>query len=200
MTSKSAIGVAADTGKLLWQYPHTVRFEVNCDTPLYHEGHLYLFGTYARGATKLKLNIKGSACSVERVWHTTELDNEHGGVMIVDGYLYGQADSNHKKRRLACLDLKTGKTMWTAFELAGRASATLTFADGLFYVVSDQGEVALVRPNPKRLEIVSQFQLPKDGKDEVRARPVVCGGRLYIRHGEFLYAYDIRAKAPLSER
>ena len=70
-----------------------------------------------------------------------------------------------------------------------------TDTEGLFYVVSDRGEVGLVRPNPKRLEIISQFQLPKDDKGEVRARPVVCGGRLYIRHGEVLYAYGIREKA-----
>jgi outer membrane protein assembly factor BamB len=194
MTSESAIGVAAETGKLLWKYPHTVRFEANCDTPLYHDGHVYLFGTYGYGATKLKLNVRGDRCSVEKTWHTTELDNEHGGVLIVDCYLYGQADANHKQRHMACLEAATGKTMWTAGELAGRASATLTFAEGMFYVVSDRGAVALVRPNPKHLEIVSRFELPADGKGEVRARPVVCGGRLYIRHDQLLYVYDVRAK------
>jgi len=200
MTSGSAIGVAADSGRLLWKYPHTVRYGANCDTPLYHDGHIYLFGTYAYGATKLKLDVRGNECSVEKIWHTTELDNEHGGVMIVDEHLYGQADANHKQRHLACLEAQTGKTMWTARELAGRASATLSFADGMLYIVSDQGEVALVRPNPERLEIVSQFELPKDGQGEVRARPVVCGGRLYIRHAEFLYAYDIRGKTPETEK
>ena len=84
--------------------------------------------------------------------------------------------------------------MWSDPQLAGRASATLTYADGMLYVVSDRGEIALVRPNPKRLEIVSQFQLPKDGRGAVYARPVVCGGRLYIRHGEFLYVYAVRGK------
>ncbi len=70
----------------------------------------------------------------------------------------------------------------------------MTFAEGMFYVVSDRSEVALVKPNPKRLEIVSRFELPTDGKGEVRARPVVCGGRLYIRHDQIIYAYDVRAK------
>jgi len=194
LTSHSVVGVAADTGKLLWKYPHVVRLEANCDTPLYQDGRLFVFGTWGRGATMLKLNVRDKDCSVEEIWRTKELDNEHGGVMIVDGYLYGQADGDHKNRHLACLEAATGKTMWIASELAGRASATLTFAEGLFYVVSDRGEVALVRPNPKRLEIISEFQLPKAGKGEVRARPVICGKRLYIRHGEFLYAYDIREK------
>ena len=198
-TSHSIVGVAAQTGKLLWKYPHKVSHEANCDTPLYHDGHLFVFGTWGRGATMLKLNVRGEDCTVEEIWRTRELDNEHGGVMIVDGYLYGQADGDHKDRHLACLEAATGKTMWTARQLAGRASATLTFAEGLFYVVSDRAEVALVRPAPKRLEILSQFQLPKDGKGELRARPVVCGKRLYIRHGEYLYAYEIREKTAEAE-
>lgn len=190
----SAIGVAAETGKLLWQYPHKVRFGANCDMPIYHDGHVFLFGTWGRGATMLKLNVEGDDCSVEEVWRTTELDNEHGGVMIVDGYIYGQSDGDHKRRHLACLEMKTGKTMWTARELHGERSASLTFAEGMLYVVSDLGEVGLVRPNPKRLEIVSQFELPKGGKGEVYAHPVIFGGCLYIRHGQFLYVYDVRAE------
>jgi len=191
MSSHSAVGIDAATGKLLWKYPHKVPYEANIDTPLYHDGCVYLFGTWGRGATKLKLNVSGSACSVEQLWHTSELDNEHGGVMLIDGYLYGQADGDHKDRHWACLDAQTGRTMWTSPDLAGRASATLTFADGALYVLSDRGEVALVRPDPGRFEIVSRFDLPKGGKGEVRARPVVCGRRLYIRHGDRLYAYDI---------
>jgi len=194
LMSESAIGVAAETGKLLWRYPHKVRFDANCDMPIYHDGHVYLFGTWNRGATKLKLNVEGDDCSVEEVWRTNELDNEHGGVMIVDGYLYGQADGDHRRRHWACLEMETGKTMWTARELYGDRSASLTFADGMLYVVSDVGEVGLVRPNPKRMEIVSRFELPKGGEGVAYAHPIVCGGHLYIRHGEFLYVYDIRGE------
>lgn len=100
-----------------------VAFGVNVDTPLYNDGHLFLFGTWARGTTKSKLIVKANACSVEQIRRTPELNNEHGGVMLVDAYLYGQAD-------------------------------------GMLYFVSDRGEVALVGANPKRLEIVSQFDLP----------------------------------------
>jgi hypothetical protein len=41
---------------------------------------------------------------------------------------------------------------------------------------------------------VSKFELPAGGKGEVRARPVVCSGRLYIRHDQILYVCDVRAK------
>jgi outer membrane protein assembly factor BamB len=192
MMSASAVGIAADTGTLLWRYPHEVRFEANCTSPLYHDGHVALFGTWGRGATLLKLTVTGKTCTAEEVWRTTELDNEHGGVILLDGYLYGHSDGDHKDRHLTCLDMATGKTMWTADELAGDRSATVTFADGMLYLMTDRAEVALIRPNPERLEIVSQFRLPEGGKGAAYAHLVVCGGRLHIRHGDFLYVYDVR--------
>lgn len=193
ITAKSVIGVSAESGKLLWRYPHAVKYAANCTTPIIRDGHVFVFGTWGFGATCLKLNVQGEACSVTRLWHTEELDNEHGGVVALGGYLYGQADGDHKKRHLACLDARTGKTMWTTGELAGKKSATLTCADGMLYLMSDVGEVALVRPNPSRLDVVSRFDLPKGGKGPTYARPVVCGGRLYVRHDEHLYVYALRA-------
>ena len=41
--------------------------------------------------------------------------------------------------------------------------------------------------------VVSQFEIPAGGEGRTWAHPVVSDGRLYLRHGDFLYAYDIRA-------
>ena len=49
---------------------------------------------------------------------------------------------------------------------------------------------------PERFEIVSQFDLPKQGEGPLWAHPVVCGGRLYVRHAQYLYAYDVRDPGP----
>ncbi|MFC1718081.1 PQQ-binding-like beta-propeller repeat protein [Candidatus Poribacteria bacterium] len=195
VTSDSALGVAADTGKLLWKYHHPVKYGSNISTPVYHDGHVVLFRTFGMGATKLKLNVRDQACTVEKVWHTGELDNEHGGVVLVDGYLYGHADGNHKWRHWACLELKTGKTMYSVDGLPAEASGTLTYADGMLYLLGQPGNVALMPATPEGFNIVSQFQLPKDSKGTAWAHPVVCGGRLYLRHGDFLYAYGVRLEA-----
>ena len=194
LTGASAIGVAADTGKLLWRYEHKVRYEAACASPIFHEGRLAVFGTWGRGATMLRLSVRGRSCAAAEVWRTKELDNEHGGVVLVDGFLFGQSDGNHKQRHWTCLELATGKTMWSVGGLPGR-SGTLTYADGMLYVMSDQRAVALVPASPKAWKIVSRFELPRGGRGMTWAHPVVCGGRLYLRHGDFLYVYDVRAAA-----
>ena len=193
VTSASAIGVAANTGDLLWRHDHPVQYGSNISTPIYHDGHVVLFRTFGHGVTKLRLKVKDHTCTVEEAWRTGELDNEHGGVVLVDGYLYGHADGNHKWRHWACLEFSTGKTMYSVDGLPAKASGTITYADGMLYLLGEPGNVALMPADPEGFNIVSQFQLPEDGKGPAWAHPVVCGGRLYLRHGEFLYAYDVRS-------
>jgi outer membrane protein assembly factor BamB len=191
MTSGSAIGVAAETGKLLWRYDQPARYEVIATQPVYYDGHVAVFGTWGRGSTLLKLNVDGERCTAEEIWRTTELDNEHGGVVLLDGYLYGHADGNHQKRHWACIEWKTGKTMWTSNELQGPRSGCLTTADGMLYVMDEKCMVGLVPVNPEKFEIVSQFRLPKQEPGPSWAHPVVCGGRLYIRYSQYLFVYNV---------
>jgi len=192
--SASAIGVNADTGEFLWRYDHPVPYGSNISTPIYHDGHIIIFGTFGFGATMLRLNVIENTCTVEKVWHTEELDNEHGGVVLIDGYLYGHADGNHKWRHWACLELKTGRTMYSVDGLPAGASGALTYADGMLYLTGELRDVALVPATPEGFNIVSQFKFPKDGNGPLWAYPVVCGGRLYIRHGDILYVYNVRSE------
>jgi hypothetical protein len=75
----------------------------------------------------------------------------------------------------------------------GVGKGSLTFADGMLYTFSERGgRVGLVPATPKSHQSVSEFQIPKLGRGPAWAHPVVCGGRLYLRHADFLYAYDIR--------
>jgi hypothetical protein len=67
------------------------------------------------------------------------------------------------------------------------------YADGMLYCYGENGTVALVKPRSTRYELVSSFEITK-GTDEHWAHPAVSHGRLYIRHGDALMVYDIKAK------
>jgi len=108
--------------------------------------------------------------------------------VLVDGFLYGSAYGGP----FVCLDWKTGKARWKDRTVR---KGSLTWADGLLYCLSEQRQVALVRPNPEKLEVVSQFTLPSGGEGPSWAHPVVCGGRLYLRHDDTLFAYDVSARS-----
>ncbi len=76
----------------------------------------------------------------------------------------------------------------------GVGKGSLTCADGMLYTLSEKRRDGPGQGRrPRSTKLVSQFQLPEGGEGPSWAHPVVCGGRLYIRHGDLLYAYDVRA-------
>ena len=184
-TSHAAIGVNAKTGEMLWRFGHTTSWDANIATPIYSDGQVFIDSGYGSGGELLKLKVEGEKCSVEQVWKTKALDNHHGGVILVNGCLYG---STHQGKWL-CVDLKSGEAKYTA---DGVGKGSLTYADGMLYTYSERGNVGLVKATPEAHEVVSKFRVPGGGKGPNWAHPVVCGGRLYLRHGDLLFAYDIK--------
>jgi outer membrane protein assembly factor BamB len=131
----------------------------------------------------VKLKAAGSKIEPHTVWDTTLMDNHHGGVILLDGHLYG---SGHKARGWFCLNFATGKQRWNA-----PGKGALTYADGMLYCLEENGETKLVRATPTKYEVAASFKVPRGGKGMFWAHPVVCGGRLYIRHADKLYAYAV---------
>ena len=190
MSERSLIGVNADTGALLWKLEHVnPNYVANCVTPVYHEGRVFVSCGYGKGCALLKVNVSGKSAAVEPVWSNTDLDNRHGGVLLLDGHLYGASQVTHKGRWV-CLDWETGRLSYAE---KGVGEGSVTSAAGMLYVLSEQRKVGLLRATPTGHEVVSQFQLPQEGGGASWAHPVVCGGRLYLRYGSRLYAYDVRA-------
>jgi outer membrane protein assembly factor BamB len=191
MTLKAVIGVNADTGELLFRFEHPTKYDVNATTPIYHDGHILISSGYGTtGTTLLKLDVDGKKASVTKVWNSRELDNHHGGVILLDGFVYGAAHDFNGGRWI-CLDWKAGEKRY-AEKGVGKGSATC--AEGMLYTLSENRAVGLVKATPDGHKLISEFKIPSQGEGPTWAHPVVCGGRLYIRHGDFLYAYKVREK------
>jgi len=188
LMSASVVGVHADTGALLWRHEHKAYEDETISTPVFHDG-LIAVATLGPGAARcLRLIVDGQTASAEQAWHTPALDNHHGGILALDGYIYG----TKVRGTWVCLDFKTGQPTYTA---KGVGKGALTYADGMLYAYSEKGVVGLVKATPDQHVVVSHFRIPQGGKGPSWAHPVVCGGRLYLRHGDLLFCYDIRGEA-----
>ena len=188
MTSKGLIGVNADTGDLLWHYPHETKYDVNAFTPIFRDGWIFFSTGYRSGSVMLKLSASGAKASVEKVWQSKELDNQHGGVSLVGDYLYGSSDSVKAGKWMA-LEWKTGKNKYVE---RGVGKGSLTCADGMLYTLSEHRQVGLAEATPEGHKLAGKFAMPSGGEEASWAHPVVCGGRLYLRHDDALFAYDVR--------
>ena len=194
--AKGMFGVNAENGELLFRFRHEHRNDILCTRPIYHDGHLFLtnntFEGVGQGSVMLKLSVVDGKVSLEEVWRNRGFDNLHDSIILIDGFLYGTS-SEYRGGVFMCVDWKTGETKYEAARNVGKGS--LTWAEGSIYFLNEKGEVLLIRPNPERYEVISQFELPEGGGEGTTwAHPVVCGKRLYIRHGTFLYCYDIAAR------
>ena len=107
------------------------------------------------------------------------MDNHHGGVILHNGFLYG---AGHESRGWFCLDFMTGEEKWKA-----RGKGSLVYADNMLYLLEENGQMRLVRATHEQYDEVSTFEVPDGGKGMHWAHPVVCGGRLYVRHTDMLF-------------
>jgi hypothetical protein len=90
-----------------------------------------------------------------------------------------------------CLKLETGEVV-AKTNAVGKGS--LVFADGMLYTLGEKGMMGLVDPDANNFHMVSSFKIPAGGSGPHWAHPSIANGRLYIRHGTRLFAYDIKAQ------
>jgi len=186
MTQRAAVGIDVKTGELLWSHPHG-RYGQNSTRPVYHDGHVFVACGHSAGGTLLKLN--DDSRGVTQVWHKKELDNCHGGMILRDGLMYG-CGCRLGGKGFFCVDFLKGDIKQVDREL-GKVS--LAFADGAIYAINDKGQVSLIPISPAGFKIASQFRLPRQaGEDLPLCHPVICGGRLYLRHNQVLYVFDVK--------
>lgn len=185
MMEKSIQGYDASSGQLLWNFDHSTPPNVSPNVPVYIDGYLYCTSGYGLGGVMLKVAPDGSG--VTEVWKNSFLDPKIGGVVVLNGRIYGGGDRN---RKLFCLDWKTGNEIYSLNQLA---PCNIIANDGLLYIYSERGTVSLVEPKADAFNIISTFPVPL-GEGTHWAHLVINKGKLYVRHGSSLMVYDIAVK------
>lgn len=188
-TAATIVAADADTGQLLWSFAHKGPYDIHGVTPILEGNLLYYVAGDGFGGGALQLSEDGS--TVIEKWTDKTLDCLHHGVVLVNGYLYGAGYKGGGA--LVCLEMATGKVMWKTEEV--REGITI-YADGMLMVYEGpkSGVVSLVKAQPDKFERTGSFTVTAGGDDKHWAHPAISDGVLYIRHGDALVAYDLRAK------
>ena len=184
-TENSILGINSTNGTLLWKSEHTNQWSVHPNTPLFYNGFIYCVGGYGKGGVMLKLSTDGT--SVTEIWHNASLDNKMGGVVLINGKLYGTGDKN---RKLFCIDWITGAELFASNIMA---PGNVIAAEGLIYGYGDNGVVSLIEPLAEQTKVISSFKVPF-GSNQHWAHSVIANKKLYVRHGTSLMVYDISSK------
>ena len=184
LTSRAGVGVRAADGKLMWRYTRVANRTANITTPIFADNKVFYTSAYDTGCALLSLKAQGGEVKADEVYFSREMQNHHGGVVLVNGYLYGFSNSI-----LTCLEFATGKVMWK-HRSVGKGS--LTYADGNLYLLSENNLVGLAEASPESYKEKGRFPIADQGLPSW-AHPVVCGGKLYIRNQGMLTCYQVKA-------
>jgi outer membrane protein assembly factor BamB len=183
---KGVVGVSAKDGKVLWHFDQPANRVSNISTPIYSDHAVFAASAYGVGGALAKI---GSGSKAEVVYATKKMKNHHGGMVLVDGYLYGENGGNGETPYLVCLDFKTGNVMW---EEAKAGKGSIAYADGCLYYRDENGPMLLVEANPKKYVELSRFNQPERSKAKAWSHPVIANGVLYLRDQNVLFCYDVK--------
>jgi outer membrane protein assembly factor BamB len=189
MTAKALVGVAASDGKLLWRYDRPANgMGLNCTTPIYHDGMVFDASAYGAGGGLAKLSqAADGGITAQEIYATKKMQNHHGGMILLDGCLYG-ANGGNDGGYLICLDFLTGNVLWDERDdpMHRAPKGALALADGRLYYRTEKGTLLLIERG--------RFEQPDRSPQPAWAHPVIANGKLYVPDQDSLFCYDIKAK------
>jgi outer membrane protein assembly factor BamB len=212
------VGFEPASGKVDFHYAwRAPDFEsVNASNPVVVGDRVFISECYSIGSTLLK--VKPGSCEV--VWTDANKKLKNKSMMCHwmtpiyhDGYLYGSSGRHAKEGELRCIELATGKVMWSEARLT---RTSLLLIDGHFICQTEVGPLLLLKPNPQRFEQVSMTELIEPCREDVLgacagsaaqgaieqavlyypcwAAPVVSRGLMYLRGPDRLVCVEVIAE------
>jgi hypothetical protein len=210
LTADNAAGVS-ETGKMLWK---AKRFGTTAviPTPIVSGNHVFVTSGYKAGSDLFKITKAGDAFKAEVVYKGRDnqvMSNHHGGVILLDGKIYGYSDGGRKpddpneQAGWTCMDFMTGTLVWRESKALGKGS--ISCADGRFYLRDEgdsrgsgggggPGTIVLIEASSAGWKEHGRFDPPNRSPQPAWAHLVIAGGKMYVRDQDTLLCYDVKAK------
>jgi outer membrane protein assembly factor BamB len=179
------MGITPEGGEVLWEHPWVTEYDINASQPLVvGDRRVFVSSGYGKGAALLELSEQGGRFDVREVWRTNRMKNRFSSSVLHEGFIYGLDEAI-----LACLDAESGELQWKG----GRyGHGQVLLASGHLIVLTEDGDLALVRATPERHDERVRFGV-LDGK--TWNHPAIADGRLLVRNLAEMAAFDLRPAA-----
>lgn len=182
VTAERAVGLRADDGALLWDYPWAPETMDAMAQPLLLGGGRIFLSAYG-GAAVIEVTRAGARFTASEVWSNDRMKNGLSSSVLHDGHVYGL-----DRAILACIDASTGERRWKG----GRYGAgQLLLAGDRIVVLTERGELTLVRATPERHEEIARFPAIEGKTWNV---PAIAEGILLVRNARQMAAFDLRTQ------
>lgn len=189
LTMKALIGVEAETGRRLWDYPFPqVGPDQNMVTPVYYQG-LVLLGGENRGIHGLEPRREGGEWTVEERWRQKQVALDMSTPVINGGLLYGF--SHYGAGRLFCLDPQTGEIRWQGPQRTGDNVMFLSIP-GHVAALIDGGKLQILAANGDRFQPVATYRV---SENPTWAPPVLLPHGILVKDTQSLTLWSLGGSA-----
>jgi outer membrane protein assembly factor BamB len=184
MSAVGATSVAPADGKLLWKYAWRSDTRIMQPVVTADGGLLITAGDAMGGVGMRRIAVAHGPAgwTAEERWTSAGLKPSFNDSVVHNGYVFGFDGAI-----LACIDVKDGTRKWKGGRY-GQGQLVLLSDQDLLLVISEEGELALVKATPDQFTEVARFPA-LEGK--TWNHPVLAGDRLLVRNGNEMVAFRL---------
>lgn len=184
VSASRVFGLAPENGALLWSQPWDTDNGINVSQPIVVDNNrLFISSGYGKGAALIEISGSGNSLQAKTVWTNINMKNKFNSSVLHDGHVYGLDEGI-----LSCIEVSTGNRKWKG----GRYGyGQLLLASGHLIILSDSGELALVKADPSAYTEVAKFAA-LDGK--TWNNPAIADGKLIVRNAKEMAVYRLTAQ------
>ena len=178
-TERRFVGLSPENGTLLWEFPWQTP-NASAQPLITAPDRVFISAETDAAMLQLATGADGQLTARE-LWRTTRMNNKFTSPVLHEGFIYGLDEAI-----LSCIDAETGDLQWKG----GRYGyGQVLLASGHLIVLTEEGELALVRADPASHQEIARFPAI-EGK--TWNHPAMSDGILLIRNIEEMAAFDLR--------
>jgi outer membrane protein assembly factor BamB len=193
LTGEGVVALDPKTGELFWRQPFKDLLAESSTTPV-HVGDLLVASSVSLGSVALKLGTADGKPTAAVAWKNPALSCYFSTpVAVGDKYLYmvtgsmAKALTGRAEADLKCVELASGKVLWTREKVGRYHAALLRTGDQKLLMLTDGGELVLIDPDPAGYRELARSKVC----GECWAHPALANGKLYLRDNRELMCLQL---------
>lgn len=184
-TSRNFIYVAdQEDGRLLSSYRlEDIKYGwEHCNSLIYQDGYLYFIPAEEHGQGSIKLELSADGSTLKEVWRNPEVVNVFEGFVVVDKWLY----TTMENKKLLVLDTENGRIEHSVRSESG----AIVYAYNKLFIYGHNGAFQIFSLKDGVPELSAEMRI-RGGSGQHFSFPVIDEGKMYIRRGDALMAYEL---------
>ena len=180
LNNAGASSVTPADGRLLWE--HAWEGNPIVQPAVIKNGDILISTDERSGVRRITVAHKPGGWTAEERWTSTRIKPYFNDSVIHNGHAYG-----FDGRSLSCIDIEDGTRKWKGGRY-GRGQIVLLADQDLILVLSEKGDLALVKAVPDQFTELARFPAIK-GK--TWNHPVLAGNVLLVRNAQEMAAFRL---------